>query len=225
MPEQWNDHTTATNQETANEFLEAIEQATETLAADDDTKLKDAAGTIINPATSDLQTTGNGYLSTIATNSGTAATAANQSTSNGYLSTIATNSGTAATAAKQDTGNASLTRIAGILAGVSVAKNTWVALGGSVRMIKLDASSVTASNTATITVYGSPDGGTTYYQTLRGDTGAKARDVALAVGTSRIGTGKYTDALLIMLRSDTTHVYIQQTAQGTDDFTYVVTGV
>ena len=74
------------------------------------------SGTISLPtgaATSALQTTGNGYLSTISTNSATQATAALQTTGNTSLATIATNSGTQATAGNQTTGNGYLSTLAG----------------------------------------------------------------------------------------------------------------
>jgi len=88
------------------------------------------------------------------------------------------------------------------------------------RLMLLTAYSVTASNTATLTIFESSDGGTTYSQVIRGDTLAKARAMAIAVGTAKIGSGSYTDCFTIMLRGDTTHIYVQETSPGTDDFTY-----
>lgn len=71
-----------------------------------------SSGAIINPATSDLQTTANSALATIASQTSGLATAAAQTTGNSSLATVATNTGTVSTnlgaaadaAASSDTG-------------------------------------------------------------------------------------------------------------------------
>lgn len=96
-------------------------------------QLKTAAGTLIDPATSGNQTTANGSLATIATNTTGAATAANQTTANTSLSTIATNTTGASTAANQATANTSLSTIATNTTGATNFLNdrTGTGLAGS----------------------------------------------------------------------------------------------
>jgi hypothetical protein len=103
-------------------------------------------------------------------------------------------------------------------------KNSWVAITRS-RLLQLDAVTATASNTATITVWFSRDGGTTYIPALLTDTGAPAKSVAIAVGTNRIGSGNYADSISLSVPVGVTHIYVQETAQGTDNFVYSVAGV
>lgn len=110
-----------------------------------------------------------------------------------------------------------------ITPATNCAKNTWVALERC-RLVQLNAVSVTASNTATITVWLSSDGGTTYFPALLGDTGAPAKSHALAVGTGKIGAGTYADAVLLGIPVGVTHIYVQETAVGTDDLVYSVMG-
>lgn len=164
----------------------------------------DSAEARINPATKENQTAANGYLSTIATNSGTASTAANQATANAYAK-----------------------RVAGVMAATAVTKNTWTALPSAApRVAKVCAVSATSGNTSTVTVWESPDGGTNYYQVMRADNGTKASAVSVSVGTGKPSAGSnYCDTFLIVLRNDTTHVMVQETAVGTDNFAYSVVGV
>jgi len=110
---------------------------------------------------------------------------------------------------------------------VAVTKNTWTALStidtAVQRRLLISTRTVTANNTATVTVWGSDDGGTTYFPMLL-STGAKARAVAIAVGTAAIGGGNYADAFEIMV-GPATHIYVQETAVGTDNLVYETGGL
>lgn len=74
--------------------------------------LVDATGAVVNPASSDLQTSANTKLDTLHTDNASQATAALQTTGNTSLATLATASASQATAALQTTGNTSLATIA-----------------------------------------------------------------------------------------------------------------
>jgi len=107
----------------------------------------------------------------------------------------------------------------------TVTKATWTAIpaGGQTYLV-VNATSATSANTATVTVWGSPDGGTTQRVLLRADTLAPAKAVSVAVGTAAgPDTTTFTDAFAV-LRAGYTHIYIQQTAVGTDNFVYGVAG-
>jgi len=107
----------------------------------------------------------------------------------------------------------------------TVTKATWTAIpAGGQTYFTLHAASVTSGNTATLTVWGSPDGGTTQRVLLRADTLAPARAVSIAVGTSAgPDTTTFADAFAVS-RAGCTHIYIQQTAAGTDNYAYSVAG-
>jgi hypothetical protein len=144
--------------------------------------------------------------------------------------TVTANIGTAGTLALEAGGNlaAAATSVAQNTRGsalVAITKDTWTALSGigTQRRLLLNCRTVTASNTATLTIWGSDDGGTTYFPMLL-STGAKARDVSIAVGTDRIGAGHYADAVEILVGPGT-HIYVQEEAVGTDDFTYEAGGI
>jgi hypothetical protein len=126
------------------------------------------------------------------------------------------------------TGAATETSLAARVCAValtSVTKNAWTAIpaGGQTYLV-VNASSVTSNNTATVTVWGSPDGGTTQRVLLRADTLAPAKAVSIAVGTAAgPDTTTFADAFAVT-RAGCTHIYIQQTAQGTDNYVYGVAG-
>ena len=66
----------------------------------------------------------------------------------------------------------------------------------------------TASKTAILTIWGSPDSaGAAYHPILRADTFAKARTVTLDVGTALIA-GNYSDSIVIA-RGPSMYIYIQ----------------
>jgi len=105
---------------------------------------------------------------------------------------------------------------------VVIPKNAWTditARGG--RELLLVARSPTSGNTATLTIWGSIDGGSTYFPVMKVADLTKARDVAIDVGTDRIGSGAFADALAVA-PGPASSLYVQQEAAGTDDFTYLV---
>jgi hypothetical protein len=108
-----------------------------------------SSGTMIDPATSGLQTTANTSLSTIATNTTGAATAANQSTGNTSLATIATNTTGVATAANQTSGNSSLSTIATAVQAATPAGENHTGETGSNLLPVTVAQTVTASSAYT----------------------------------------------------------------------------
>ena len=104
-------------------------------------------------ATEAAQTTGNGSLATIATNTTGVATGAKQDTGNASLATIATNTTGAATATNQATGNASLATIASNTSGLATAANQATGNGSLSSLVTAAGSTNTkldtiASNTA-----------------------------------------------------------------------------
>lgn len=95
-----------------NAAMVIIDPATSELQTTGNTSLATIVNQTAAAATSALQTTGNTSLATIATNSANHSTAALQTTGNTSLATIATNSGTQATASLQTSGNTSLSTLA-----------------------------------------------------------------------------------------------------------------
>lgn len=95
-----------------NTAMVVIDPATSELQTTGNTSLATIASQTASAATAALQTTGNTSLTTIATNSANHSTSALQTAGNTSLATIATNSGTQATASLQTTGNTSLATIA-----------------------------------------------------------------------------------------------------------------
>jgi hypothetical protein len=107
----------------------------------------------------------------------------------------------------------------------SVTTATWTAIpsGGQTYLV-INAVSATSGNAATMTVWGSPDGGTTQRVLLRADTLAPAKSVAIAVGTVVAPNATtYTDAFAV-LRAGCTHVYLAESAPNTNNFTYGIAG-
>ncbi len=114
-------------------------------------------------------------------------------------------------------------------AHVAIAKNTWTALSGigngRHRYLQIFLVDDTASETAVVTVWGSEDGGTTYFPMVRADTLADAKSVTLAVGTERIGSGDYSASVVVAV-GPATHIYLQEkTAPAAGTYTYQVGGL
>jgi hypothetical protein len=107
----------------------------------------------------------------------------------------------------------------------SVTTATWTAIpsGGQTYLV-INAISATSGNAATMTVWGSPDGGTTQRVLLRADTLAPAKSVAIAVGTVVAPNGTtYTDSFAV-LRAGCTHIFLAESSPNTNNFTYGACG-
>lgn len=103
----------------------------------------------------------------------------------------------------------------------TVTKDTWTAIpAGGQSYITIHAQSVTSANTSTVTIYGSPDGGTTEVVMARADILQGAKAVSVAVGTDASPGGVYLNTPVMVVRAGCTHIRIAETARGTDNFVY-----
>ena len=115
---------------------------------------------------------------------------------------------------------------------VTVTKASWTLIGHPpwspgppvASHLQLIARSATASNTATLTVWGSNDGGTTYFPLVLTSLLTPAKNLGIAVGTERVGSGAYVDSIVLSI-GPATHVYIAESSPGTDNFEYQVGAV
>lgn len=105
----------------------------------------------------------------------------------------------------------------------TVTKATWFPLNTvHGRYIQLICRSATSGHAVTITVWGSADGGTTYFPLMRADTLAPAKSIAISVGTLKIGSGSYVDSVVLAV-GQASALYIAETAAPTpEDFIYQV---
>jgi len=113
----------------------------------------------------------------------------------------------------------------------AVTVDTWTALSGigtDHRYLQIVCKNATDAATATLNIWGSDDGGTTFYPMVRADTLAKAKDVAIDVGTNfnpTEGAAVTNSDTVVVAVGPATHIYIDAEAGATAGFTYEVGGL
>ena len=115
-------------------------------------------------------------------------------------------------------------------AAVALTKATWTALSGigngSHRYLQIVLTDDTASESAVVHVWGSPDGGTTWFPMVRADTLADAKDVTLAVGTYRPAAAGNYSASVVVAAGPATHIYLtEKTAPAAGTYSYKIGGL
>ena len=116
------------------------------------------------------------------------------------------------------------------LAVVTVQKNTWTALSGigTHRYLQIVCRNSTDAATAVLNIWGSDDGGTTFFPLVRADTLAKAKDVAIDVGTDfnpTEGAGVANVDTVVVAAGPSTHIYIHEEGGAGGTFTYECGGL
>ena len=112
----------------------------------------------------------------------------------------------------------------------AVTVDTWTALSGigDYRFLQIVCRNTTDAATATLNIWGSDDGGTTYFPMVRADTLAKAKDVAIDVGTNfspTEGASLPNVDTVVVSAGPSTHIYIDAESGATAGFTYEVGGL
>jgi len=113
---------------------------------------------------------------------------------------------------------------------VAVTVDTWTALSGisNSRYLQIVCKNATDGATATLNIWGSDDGGTTFYPMVRADTLAKAKDVAINVGTNfspTEGASITNSDTVVVAIGPATHIFIDAEAGATAGFTYECGGL